>query len=157
MCFWPDTVEDVAIRINPQHNVLHGGVMDEGALWVDEEHIRNPDLLDQAGIKSAALVAAGGEGQAVVLPVMPQVQRHGEVLETRATQTNQAQKSGGAGGGGGHLWDCQRGPTMFTSDMLSMLSTWTSIPTGRADPTKGQTLSNISILHTLSVCTSGRD
>lgn len=91
MCFWPDTVEDVAIRINPQHNVLHGGVMDEGALRVDEEHVRNPDLLDQTGIKGAALVAAGGEGQAVVLPVMPQVQRHGEVLETRATTTNQAQ------------------------------------------------------------------
>lgn len=129
--------------------------MDEGTLRVDEEHVRNPDLLDQAGIKGAALVAAGGEGQAVVLPVMPQVQRHGEVLETRATQTDQAQKSGRAGVG--HLWDCQRGLTMFTSDMLSMLSTWTSIPTGRAEPTKGQTLSNISILHTLSVCTSGRD
>lgn len=46
--------------------------------------------------------------------------------------------------------------TMLTSDMLSMLSTWTSIPTGRAEPTKGQTLSNNS-LHESSVCTSGRD
>lgn len=50
---------------------------------MDEEHVRNPDLLDQACVKGAALVAAGGEGQAVVLPVVPQVQRHGEVLETK--------------------------------------------------------------------------
>lgn len=84
---------------------------------------------------------------------MPQVQCHGEVLETRAKQTAQVQKSGSAGGTLG--MSAER--TMLTSDMLSMLSTWTSIPTGRAEPTKGQTLSNISMLHKLSVCTSGRD
>lgn len=82
--FSPDTVEDVAIGINPQHDVLHGRVVDEGALGVDEEHVRDPDLLDQACVKGTALVAAGGEGQPVVLPVVPKVQRHGEVLETRA-------------------------------------------------------------------------
>lgn len=57
--------------------------MDERTLGVDKEYIRNPNLLDQTCIKGATLVAAGGEGQAVVLPVMPQVQRHGEVLKTR--------------------------------------------------------------------------
>lgn len=156
-CFLPDTVEDVPIRIYPQHDVLHGCVMDERALRVDEEHIRNPDLLDQTGIEGPTLVAAGGEGQPVVLPVMPQVQRHGEILETREPktkeQTAQAQKSGRAGATLG----MSAAPTMLTSDMLSMLSTWTSTPTGRAEPTKGQTVSNISILHKSSVCTSGRD
>lgn len=153
ICFLPDTVEDVAIRIYPQHDVLHGCVMDEGALRVDEEHVRNPDLFDQTGIKGTTLVAAGGEGQPVVLPVMPQVQRHGEVLQTRAKQTAQVQKSRRARG----TLRMSEARTMLTSDMLSMLSTWTSIPTGRAEPTKGQTLLNISILHKLSVCTSGRD
>lgn len=54
--------------------------------------------------------------------------------------------------------------TMFTSDMLSMLSTWTSMPTGIAEPAKGQTLQWIRvkqqlehILHESSVCTSARD
>lgn len=28
----PETVEDVAIGVNPQHHVVRGGVMDEGAL-----------------------------------------------------------------------------------------------------------------------------
>lgn len=100
---------------------------------MDEEHVRNPDLLDQTCVKGAALVAAGGEGQAVVLPVVPQVQRHGEVLETHGSCSEIRDT----------VWT--RGisapRTMFTSDMLSMLSTCTSIPTGRAEPTKGQTLS----------------
>lgn len=91
ICFLPDTVEDVAIRVYPQHDVLHGCVVDERALRVDEEHVRNPDLLDQTGVKGTTLVAAGGEGQAVVLPVMSQVKSHGEVLETRAEQTGLAQ------------------------------------------------------------------
>lgn len=58
---------------------------------------------------------------------------------------------------GGNTLGMSAAPTMLTSDMLSMLSTWTSIPTGRAEPTKGQTLSNISILHKSSFCRSGRD
>lgn len=33
---------------------------------------------------------------------------------------------------------------MLTSDMLSMLSTWTSMPTGIAEPAEGQTSSRIS-------------
>lgn len=41
----PDTVEDIAIRINPQHDVLHRCVVDKGALRVDKEHIRDPNLL----------------------------------------------------------------------------------------------------------------
>lgn len=132
-CFLPDAVEDVAIRIHPQHDVLHGCVVDERALGVDKEHVGNPDLLDQTCVKGAALVAAGGEGQAVVLPVVPQVQRHGEVLETNRTCSEIRDTRWTRG--------ISAPRTMFTSDMLSMLSTCTSIPTGRAEPTKGQTLS----------------
>lgn len=82
MCDLPDTVEDVAVRINPQHDVLHGRVMDEGAFRVDEEHVRNPNFLHKTCIEGATLVVAGGEGQTIVLPVMSQVQSHGEVLGT---------------------------------------------------------------------------
>lgn len=79
----PDAVENVAVGINPQHDVLHGRVVNEGALGVDEEDVGDPDLLDEASVEGAALVAAGGEGQPVVLPVVPQVQSHGEVLENQ--------------------------------------------------------------------------
>lgn len=41
----PETVEDVAIGINPEHDIIGGGVMDERALRVDKEHVGNPDLL----------------------------------------------------------------------------------------------------------------
>lgn len=76
----PDTVEYVAVGINPKHDIFHGCVVDERALGVDEEDVGDPDLLHKTRIEGAALVAAGGERQPVVLPVVPQVQRHGEVL-----------------------------------------------------------------------------
>lgn len=57
--------------------------MDKRTFGVDKEHIRNPDLLHKTCIKGATLVAAGGEGKAIVLPVMPEVQSHGEVLENK--------------------------------------------------------------------------
>lgn len=85
--FLPDTVEDIAVRKNPQHDVLHGCVMDKRTLRVDKEHVRNPNFLHQTCIEGTTLVAAGGEGQAIVLPVMPQVQSHGEVLKTRNNNT----------------------------------------------------------------------
>lgn len=79
----PNTVEDVPIGINPQHDVLHGCIMDERTLRVDKEHIWNPDFLHQTCVEGPTLVVAGGEGQAVILPVMPQVQSHGEVLKIK--------------------------------------------------------------------------
>lgn len=54
--------------------------MNEGALGMDEKHIRLPDLLHQAAVKRAAQIVTGGKSQAFILPVMPQVQGHGEVL-----------------------------------------------------------------------------
>lgn len=77
----PETVEDVAVRINPQHDIVGGGVVDERALGVDKEHVRNPDLLHQATVKGHALVVGARERQPLVLPVVTQVQCHGEVLQ----------------------------------------------------------------------------
>lgn len=79
-CYRPQAVEDMSIRKDTQHDIVGGGVMDEGPLRVDKENIRNPDLLHQATIKCHALVGAAGERQALILPVVPQVQSHGEVL-----------------------------------------------------------------------------
>lgn len=47
---------------------------------MDEEDVGDPDLLHETSVEGAALVAAGGERQPVVLPVVPQVQSHGEIL-----------------------------------------------------------------------------
>lgn len=58
--------------------------MDEGTLGVDEEHVGNPDLLHQSAIKGHALVVGAGEGQPLIFPVVPQVKRHGEVLQQTA-------------------------------------------------------------------------
>lgn len=76
----PETVEDVAIRINPQHDIISRGVVDKGALGVDKEHVGNPNLLHQAAVKGHALVVGAWERQPLVLPVVTQVQRHGKVL-----------------------------------------------------------------------------
>lgn len=66
----PEAVEDVAIRINSQHDIVGGGVMDERALRVHKEHVRDPNLLHQATVKGHALVVSAGEGQPLVLPVV---------------------------------------------------------------------------------------
>lgn len=59
--------------------------MDEGTFGVDEEDVGNPDLLHQPGVKSPALVVSRRERQPLVLPVVTQVQSHGEVLQTADT------------------------------------------------------------------------
>ena len=84
-CYRPQAVQDVSVRKDTQHDVISGGVVDEGPLRVDKEDIRDPDLLHQTAIKRHALVGAAGEGQALILPVVPQVQSHGEVLRDAAT------------------------------------------------------------------------
>lgn len=76
----PQAVEDVAVGEHPQHDVVGGGVVDERPLGVDEEHIRHPDLLHEAPVEGHALVGGAREGQPLVLPVVPQIQSHGEVL-----------------------------------------------------------------------------
>lgn len=47
---------------------------------MNKEDVGDPDLLYQAAIKGHAFVAGAGEGQPLVLPVVSQVQGHGEVL-----------------------------------------------------------------------------
>lgn len=72
-CYIPQAVENMSIRKDTQHDVVGGGVVDEGPLRVNKEDIRDPDLLHQATIKRHALVGAAGERQALILPVVPQV------------------------------------------------------------------------------------
>ena len=77
----PEAVEDVAVWINPQHDIIGGRVVDEGTLGVDEEHVGNPNLLYQATVKGHTLVVGAWECQPLVLPVVTQVQCHGKVLQ----------------------------------------------------------------------------
>lgn len=79
----PQAVQHVPIGVHPEHHVVRGGVVDEGPLGVHEEHVGDPDLLHQAAVEGHALVVGAGEGQPFVLPVVTQVQGHGEVLEGR--------------------------------------------------------------------------
>lgn len=78
--FVPEAVEDVPVGVDPQHHVVRGCVVDEGAFGVDEEHVGDPDLLHQTAVKGHTLVVGALEGQTLVLPVVAQVQSHGEVL-----------------------------------------------------------------------------
>lgn len=47
---------------------------------MDKEHIGDPNLLHQTAVKCHTLVVGALEGQTLVLPVVTQVQSHGEVL-----------------------------------------------------------------------------
>lgn len=78
--FLPEAVEDVPIGVHSQHHVVCGGVVDEGALGMDKEHIGDPNLLHQTAVKCHTLVVGALEGQALVFPVVTEVQSHGEVL-----------------------------------------------------------------------------
>lgn len=69
--------------MDPQHDIFCGGVVNEGPLGVDKEHVWHPDLLGQPAVEGHALIVGAGEGEALVLPVVAQVQRHGEVLQQR--------------------------------------------------------------------------
>lgn len=77
----PEAIKYLPIWLDPQHDIVCGGVVDEGTLGVDEEHVGDPDLLHQSAIKGHALVVGAGEGQPLVFPVVPQIKRHGEVLQ----------------------------------------------------------------------------
>lgn len=76
----PQAVEDMSIGKDAQHDVVSGGVMDKGPLGVDKEDIGHPDLLHQTAVKRHALVSATSERKAFILPVVSQVEGHGEVL-----------------------------------------------------------------------------
>lgn len=77
----PQAVQHFAIRMHSEHDILRGGVMNEGSFGVDKKYVRYPDFLHQSAIKGHALVGVAGKGQSLVLPVMSQVQGHGEVLK----------------------------------------------------------------------------
>lgn len=41
----PDAIKYFAVWIDPEHDVVRGCVVNEGALGMDEKHVRDPDLL----------------------------------------------------------------------------------------------------------------
>lgn len=47
---------------------------------MDKKHVRHPDLLYQSAVEGHALVVVTPEGQTLILPVVPQIEGHGEVL-----------------------------------------------------------------------------
>lgn len=47
---------------------------------MDEEDVRNPNLLHKPGVEGPALIVLGREGQALIFPIVTQVESHGEVL-----------------------------------------------------------------------------
>lgn len=58
--------------------------MCERLLGVDKEHVWHPDLLDQAPVEGHALIGGAVEREALVFPVVSNIQGHGEVLKHRA-------------------------------------------------------------------------
>lgn len=48
---------------------------------MDEEDVRNPNLLHKPGVEGPALIVLGREGQALIFPIVTQVESHGEVLQ----------------------------------------------------------------------------
>lgn len=89
----PEAVQNVPVRENPQHDVVCGGVVDEGPLGMDEEHVRNPYFLHQAPVEGHAFVSGAREGQPLILPVVPQIQSHGEVLRAPRRKKRGEQRS----------------------------------------------------------------
>ena len=57
----PHAVENMTIREHSQHDVVRGGVMNEGPFGVHKEDIGDPDLLHQPAIEGHALVSGAGK------------------------------------------------------------------------------------------------
>lgn len=76
----PEAVQHFPVWLYPQHDVVCGGVVDEGAFGVHKEHVGNPYLLYKSAVKRHAEVVGTGKRQPLVLPVVPQIEGHGEVL-----------------------------------------------------------------------------
>lgn len=55
--------------------------MNKGTFGMHKKDIRLPDLLYQPTVKCAAQIVTGGKSQPFILPIMPQVQGHREVLK----------------------------------------------------------------------------
>lgn len=84
----PKAVEHFPIRLDAQHDVVRGGVVDEGALGVHKKHVGDPDLLHQPAVKRHAEVVGAREGQPLILPVVPQVEGHRKVLGAESREGN---------------------------------------------------------------------
>ena len=67
----PHAVEDMTVGEHSQHDVVRGGIVNEGPFGMHEEDIRDPDLLHQPAVKSHALVGGAGKRETLILPVVP--------------------------------------------------------------------------------------
>lgn len=86
----PETEENVSIGMYSKHDILHSCVMDEGSFRMDKEDIRHPNLLNQSAIKGHAFVCSARKGEPLILPIVPEIKRHGKVLGTeRGASENQ--------------------------------------------------------------------
>jgi len=75
----PEGVEHGAVAEDADEAVLHGDVMQEGALGVRDEGVGDPEQRHQAAVHAHALVP--GEHEAGVAPALPQEDGGGVVLK----------------------------------------------------------------------------
>lgn len=76
----PETEEDISIRVNTQHDILHSCIMDEGFFRMDKKDIGHPNLFDQSMIKGHAFVCCARKGESFIFPIMPEIKSHLKVL-----------------------------------------------------------------------------
>lgn len=57
----PHAVEDMTVGEHSQHDVVRGGIVNEGPFGMHKEDIGDPDLLYQPAVKGHALVGGAGK------------------------------------------------------------------------------------------------
>lgn len=57
----PHAVEDMTVGEHSQHDVVRGGIVNEGPFGMHEEDIGDPDLLYQPAVEGHALVGGAGK------------------------------------------------------------------------------------------------
>lgn len=62
--------------------------MDEGTFGVHKEHVGNPDLLHKPAIKCHTEIVSARKRQSLILPIVPQIEGHGEVLQGEGRTEN---------------------------------------------------------------------
>lgn len=75
----PQCVEDGPVGEDTDQPVLHGDVMEEGLLGVDDKGVGDPEQLHQPSVKAQALVAL--EHQTLVRPALTEEYGGGVVLQ----------------------------------------------------------------------------
>jgi len=74
----PETLQDEAARLDAQERVLGGGVVEARQLGVGKERVRPPDASEHLVANTQLLAVV--EAQPLVVPLLPEVEIHREVL-----------------------------------------------------------------------------